>query len=131
MSKDYYLISPQGAVFSGRNLTRFCQENFLDQGSCVKVLGGTRLHCEGWCSSFEAHSIYIEAYLNRGIYWRKDNKLWAVQWRQHKGCNQSIKRFKCKNTAIRFRDSLEQDGYKFGIWCKDWKAKLKLISEQA
>ena len=47
-SKEFTLISPEGEIVSGKNVSKFCRDSNLNQGAIQKVLKGTRSHHKGW-----------------------------------------------------------------------------------
>lgn len=52
LSKKYRLVSPQGEVFEGKNLSEFCRQNDLLQGCMSNVLSGRKKHHKGWTGEF-------------------------------------------------------------------------------
>jgi group I intron endonuclease len=125
-SKDYIFISPEGKVHEGKNVRKFCRDYKLNQPSIQKIHSGEALHYHGWTTSIEAHTLYRDCYLNRGI--NKEKKSWRV-W-VVKGSEKKRKNFKTKEEAINFRDSIEKEGHTFKVNCRDWKEKLLELQQQ-
>ena len=47
-SKEFALISPEGKIYSGKNINKFCKERELDSSHIYKVLKETLPHHKGW-----------------------------------------------------------------------------------
>jgi hypothetical protein len=47
-AKVWTLIDPEGNSIKVYNLSKFCRENNLDQGTMMKVMSGQRNHHKGW-----------------------------------------------------------------------------------
>lgn len=124
-AKNYYLLSPEGLIFEGTDITAFCKSAGLEPSQVIKVLLGQNLHARGWTASLAAHNLYLEYYKNRGITWHKTAKSWFVVW-QENGPNREG--FKSIEDALKFRDNLETKGYKFRVHSWGWKNKLKYKS---
>ena len=120
MSGPYKLISPEGVVYEGNNLTEFCRDNNLSPSHFPQIAKGNRLHYKGWTCSLEAHQLYIKFYPDRGI--RKREKDWGVRWIQND--IRKSKYFKVKEEAIKLRDKLEKEGYEFAFKIPNWREKL-------
>jgi hypothetical protein len=120
MSGPYVLVSPEGIVYEGNNLTEFCRNINISPSHFPQIARGHRLHYKGWTCSIEAHRLYTKFYPDRGI--RKREKDWGVRWIQD-GTRKS-KYFKVKEEAIKLRDNLEKEGYEFAIKVPNWKEKL-------
>jgi|GEM_PF-2818165 hypothetical protein len=123
-SRNYYLVSPSGEVFEGRNISEFCRNKKLCQVNITDVINGGKFHYKGWTASIELHQLYIEYYKNRGFYWDNKNRTWIVNWNENK--IKLTKRFKSEDDAIAYRDYLISSGYNFRINPKvaDWKKRL-------
>ena len=48
MSKEFCVVSPEGEIIRGINLSEFCRKNNLDQGGFNKMINGKKSHCKGW-----------------------------------------------------------------------------------
>ena len=48
LSKEFALISPEGKIYSGKNINKFCKERELDSSHIYKVLKETLPHHKGW-----------------------------------------------------------------------------------
>jgi hypothetical protein len=57
MSKPYYLVSPEGTVFEGFNLEKFCRERNFNSASFCRVMSGNLKQYYGWTSSLENHEL--------------------------------------------------------------------------
>jgi len=51
LSKEYMITDPQGKTFKIKNLNKFARENNLDQGNCMKVVGGICKQHKGYVIS--------------------------------------------------------------------------------
>lgn len=118
----YYLVSPEGVIFRGVNLTSFCEEHGLESTNLNQVMKGKHLHSDGWTANLETHKLYIEAYQERGISWKKRDRLWMVQY--YELGKKKAKGFKIKDDAVLFRDNLVSSGYKFMVQARGWKEIL-------
>jgi hypothetical protein len=47
-SRNFTIVSPEGKVYKGRNLRKFCRDQGLDHANIRKVLRGVRLSSGGW-----------------------------------------------------------------------------------
>jgi len=120
--RNFTLISPEGVVVEGSNLTKFAEDNGLRHLSAV--IDGKSLHSKGYTASLEAHFLYVELYSMRAIYFDKLNSRWRITWHENKV--RKTNHFKDLDKAKEFRDRKELELYKpFKILTKDWKKKLK------
>lgn len=122
ISKHYYLVSPEGVVCEGVNLSEFARQQNLNRSNLVHVTQGKRLHDNGWTANLFAHRIYIEAYKSRGIHFNNWKKLWQVE-PTIKG-NRKAYHFKTEEEAINYRDRLEVEGHKFKVTLEGWQEKV-------
>lgn len=51
-SRAYRLISPEGEIIEGKNLTKFCRENDLNQGNMCSVCRGEITSYKGWTGTY-------------------------------------------------------------------------------
>lgn len=51
-AKEFKLIDPNGNLFIGKNLKKFCRDNNLSQANMHGVLKGRVKSCKGWTSPF-------------------------------------------------------------------------------
>lgn len=120
---EYSLVSPKGVIHSGKNLKKFCEENKIDSSNIGLIKRGVILQHKGWTLTLEAHQLYMESYLDRGISRRADRNTWRVVW--NKEGKVKTKDFKLKEDARNFRDTLVQEGYVFRVRTDDnWREKL-------
>jgi hypothetical protein len=124
-AKPYYLVSPEGEVFEGINLTRFAKEKGLCRKHLALVLAGKVLHCHGWTSSITTYTLYKEYYENRGIVWHKGIQRWTTTT-VIEGLKET-KSFRLKEDALSYRKFLEDNNYSFIINPRGWKQKLEEI----
>jgi len=47
-AREFVLLSPEGKVFQGRNLRKFCREHELDHANIRRLLRGVQLSSKGW-----------------------------------------------------------------------------------
>lgn len=118
-SGPFYLVSPDGEIFEGKNLTKFCEENNLSQSNLREVSIGKRLHHKGWTSSLKNHQTYLKCFENRGLDYHKRTARWRVRWVVD-GKQKEI-RFKEKSDAVSYRHILELAGYEFNLKPIGWK----------
>lgn len=126
-SKEYYLVSPEGLIYEGKNLAEFCRKNSLNRKLLCSVINNKRFHHNGWTSSLLANKLYKKAYADRGIVFRPSCDRWCVQWKLYlpEKIKSTNKNFKNKEDALLFRDNLEKEGYKFLVNVQNWRVKLK------
>lgn len=67
LTRPFMLVSPTGEVITGTNLSLFARDNSLDQAHLCDVINGNRFHYKEWTASLEAHKLYKQAYLERGM----------------------------------------------------------------
>jgi len=48
ISKEYFVVNPDGVRFRIRNLAEFCRQTCLDENAMYWVANGRRLHYNGW-----------------------------------------------------------------------------------
>jgi group I intron endonuclease len=123
MSKAFEIISPEGDVVKSTNLKRFSRENNLCSSHLSEVIKGTRLQDKGWTATIEAHLLYKELYLTRGV---SEIKRKSNQWRVFRTINgkQENTYFETKEAAIEYRDKLVSEGWEFKVSPQNWKKKL-------
>lgn len=115
--KPFYLVSPEGKVFEGTNLSKFARDNNIESSGLCKVFQGKVFHHNGWTASIEMHQLYLEYFVNRGISYQKADKRWVV--RPFINGKQKPVTFKLKEDAILFRDSYEKEhNYTFIVQTK-------------
>lgn len=51
-TKDFILTSPDGVIYHGNNLNRFCKERQLTQPALTLVCHGKRPHHKGWTGKY-------------------------------------------------------------------------------
>lgn len=117
-SRTFYLVSPDGEVFEGKNSAAFARDSDLLEVCLHQVLSGKALHHKGWTSSLENHQIYLEYFENRGLCYEKKRARWRVSWVVDG--KRKEKKFKTKLDAISYRDCLELEGYEFTIKPRGW-----------
>lgn len=61
-AKSFLLISPEGKVMEGINLTKFAEDNNLSLGNLRKVKSGSIKHYKGWTSNLENHKRWKEGW---------------------------------------------------------------------
>lgn len=129
LAKPFRLVTPDGVLVEGHNLSRFCTLNNVAQPGLDNVMKGKAFHYKGWTASLIAHELYLEFFEERGMCFTNRRSLWCVCW--YTGAHQNQKYFREKEKAKLFRDSLEEKGYEFKIKNRGWKEKLnaKEISE--
>jgi hypothetical protein len=113
MSKPFSIVSPEGELIEGFNLTRFAEENNLSFSAFSSLVRGVIFHYKGYTRNLEDHKLYKKFWEDRGICFGKENRVWIVSWQENK--KQKSKYFKAKEEATAFRDSLEQSGIEFKI----------------
>jgi hypothetical protein len=123
--KPFYVVSPEGKVFEGVNLAKFCKENNLDNTHTGRVISGQQLHHKGWTASLAAHKVYLEYYRTRGV--GRNGSGWSVRLGSCSG-KTKCRYFTTKEAALEFRDSLLKEGKEFFVKPVNWKEKLQEVS---
>lgn len=52
LSKNFRIVSPSGEIFTGRNLTEFCQVHGIHKGNMSSVCAGKSKQCKGWTGEY-------------------------------------------------------------------------------
>ena len=110
--KSFYLVNPEGIVFEGVNLRRFCKEENLSVKNLNRIIKGHRSHWCGWTTSLENHQKYKHSYEMRGIR-LESNGSWRVSVYK-----EGAKIFHELEEAKMYRDKLANKGY-------EWRVKFK------
>lgn len=122
--KPYYLVSPEGEVFEGINLTEFCKEQNLKRTNLVSVMKGNKFHYKGWTKSLSANKLYKDFFEMRGIGKPSSKNKYIVSWRENG--KKEYRNFKTLDEAKKCRD---QVNYCFLINPVGWREKLKNYEE--
>jgi group I intron endonuclease len=65
--QPFTIVSPEGELVEGKNLTKFAQEIGVDVSGLNLVILSKSLHCKGWTKDLEAHKFYLKAVEDRKI----------------------------------------------------------------
>lgn len=123
----FTLVSPKGEVYNDKNLTAFCKKFNLNRRGIQTILKGTYLHVKGWTTSLEAHELYMSYYQKRGI--GKCGDRWLVQ--TNKEGKKVYNYFKSYEEALKFRNTMLEEGSEFMVRTLGWRNKLKEIQGSA
>jgi hypothetical protein len=65
ISNPYYLVSPEGEVFEGKNITQFCKEKNLNASAIGKLIKGKFKQFKNWTTSIRNFKLLKEGKLRR------------------------------------------------------------------
>ena len=127
-SQPFSIISPEGDLIEGKNLTKFAKDNNLSKSGLSALCKGKYLHFKGWTKNLDCHNLYLEFYKDRAIVLQAG--LWWCGTKSKVNTSFPRKSFKTKEEAILYRDLIEASGYKFKVQSLNWKEKLKDAKQQ-
>ena len=121
--QPFSIVSPEGDLIEGNNLTKFAQEIGVDVSGLNLVILSKSLHCKGWTKDLEAHKFYLKAVEDRNLTYEKSRNKWVAGLKDSKEFPR--KRFNTKEEAKVYRDKIEESGHIFDrISTVNWRQLL-------